>query len=89
MTMLLIAAPLLIDAEVPRAFLEQAQKLGAQLVRTLAPTADRYHKTAPSNAELEETLDQVKIAAAPLIALLPAEERTAAGGWANPATMSD
>jgi hypothetical protein len=81
MTMLLIAAPILIDAKVPRAFLEQAQKLGAQLVqKTLTPTDDRYHKTAPSNADLAETLHQVKIAAAPLIALLTAEERTAAGG---------
>jgi hypothetical protein len=80
MTMLLIAAPILIDAKVPRAFLEQAQKLGAQLVRTVTPTADSYHRTAPSNAELEETLHQVKIAAAPLIALLTAKERTAAGG---------
>ena len=80
MTMLLIAAPILIDAKVPRAFLEQAQKLGAQLVRTLTPTADSYHKTAPSNAELEETLHRVKIAAAPLIALLTAAERAAVGG---------
>jgi hypothetical protein len=78
MTMLLIAAPILIDAKVPRAFLEQAQKLGAQLVQTVTPEARRYLGTAPPNAELKETLHQVKIAAAPLIALLTAEERTAA-----------
>jgi hypothetical protein len=52
--------------------------VGHELVHTLTRSADRYHKTAPSDAELAETLHQVKIAAAPLNALLTAEERTAA-----------
>jgi hypothetical protein len=36
-------------------------------------------KTVPCDAQLEEALQQLKIAAAPLLAPLTAEERTAAG----------
>ena len=35
-TMLLLAAPILIDAKTSRAFLEQTQQLGGQLVNLLA-----------------------------------------------------
>ncbi|WP_428338461.1 hypothetical protein [Mycobacterium sp.] len=78
--MLLVAAPILIEAKIPRAFLEQAQKLGAQLTQRLTPATYTFHLAMQSNTDLEETLNQVKIAAAPLIALLTAAERTAAGG---------
>ena len=46
MTMLLIAAPILVDAKVPRTFSEQAQKLGAQLVQTLIPVTNRHPQGA-------------------------------------------
>jgi hypothetical protein len=39
LTMLLIAAPILIDAKTSRTFLEQAQQLGGQLVNILASDA--------------------------------------------------
>jgi len=39
MMMLLVAAPVLIDAKVSRDFLEQAQVLGAELAKALAATA--------------------------------------------------
>jgi hypothetical protein len=80
MTMLMIAAPILIEAKAPRDFLEQAQALGGQLAATLSPVAKRYLQTAPSHAELEQALQQLETAAAPLLAPLTPEERAAAGG---------
>jgi hypothetical protein len=84
MTMLMIAAPVLIDAKIPRVFLEQAQILGAQLAQTVSPAAKRYQRTVRSKLDLDDALRQLKIAAAPLISLLTSEERTATGG-AEPA----
>jgi hypothetical protein len=43
--------------------------------------------TVPSNAQLEEALRQLKITAAPLLAPLTAEERTAAGTEETSATQ--
>ena len=37
MMMLLVAAPVLIDAKVSRDFLEQAQVLGGELARAMTP----------------------------------------------------
>jgi hypothetical protein len=80
MTMLMIAAPILIEATAPRAFLEQAQLLGGQLVRTLNPLATIYHRGTPSPAHLRQQLEKLTIAADPLLSPLTATERAAAGG---------
>jgi hypothetical protein len=77
MIMLMIAAPILIESKTPRVFLEDAQTLGGMLVQH--SESQSSVKTATSDTQLEEALQQLKIAAAPLLAPLTAEERTAAG----------
>ena len=49
LTMLLTAAPVLIDAAVSRHFLERAQKLGGELARTLATSAKAAKGTVVSS----------------------------------------
>jgi hypothetical protein len=80
MIMLMIGAPILIDSKTPRAFLEDAQRLGGML----AQVRQTDSPSAPSDAQLEETLRQLKMTAAPLVAALTAEERTAAGTEETP-----
>jgi hypothetical protein len=76
MIMLMIAAPILIESKAPRAFLEDAQTLRGMLVHV---QHSESQSSFPSDAQLEEALQQLKIIAAPLLAPLTAEERTAAG----------
>lgn len=70
MMMLLTGAPVLIDDPVARRFLEQAQYLGAVMTRTLA-VIDRSPDGAavPSNS-LDDAVQQLQSAAAPLLQLL-------------------
>jgi hypothetical protein len=75
MTMLLIAAPILIDAKTSRTFLEQAQQLGGQLVNFLAADAKSSDKAAQSAALLDWALHQLNGTAAPLLALLEVKPR--------------
>ncbi len=77
MTMLLIAAPILIDAKTSRTFLEQAQQLGGQLVNILAAHAKSSNNAAQSVALVDRALQQLNGAAAPLLALLEVEPRIA------------
>jgi hypothetical protein len=86
MIMLMIAAPILIDIRRPRAFLEDAQTLAGMLVQ-VQHSESQSSLTVPSDAQLEEALRQLKIAAAPLLAPLTAEERTAAGTEETSATQ--
>ena len=79
MIMLMIAAPILIESKTPRAFLEDAQALAGMLLQVQHSESQRSLNTVPSDAKFEEALQQLKIAAAPLLAPLTAEERTAAG----------
>jgi hypothetical protein len=79
MIMLMIAAPILIESKTPRVFLEDAQTLGGMLVQVQHSESQSSVKTVTSDTQLEEALQQLKIAAAPLFAPLTAEERTAAG----------
>src|ERR1700756_4997476 len=79
MIMLMIAAPILIESKTPRAFLEDAQTLGRMLVQVQHSASQSSVETVLCDAQLEEALQQLKIAAAPLLAQLTAEERTAAG----------
>ena len=79
MTMVLIAAPILIDARTPRAFLEKAQHLGGQLAYVLG-TARRSRSAASPSTVLDQALDELRAAAAPLLALLSDEDRAAATG---------
>ncbi len=79
MIMLMIAAPILIESKTPRAFLEDAQTLGGMFVHVQHRSRRAPSKSVPSDAQLEEALRQLKMTAAPLLAPLTAEERTAAG----------
>jgi hypothetical protein len=70
MMMLLTAAPVLIDDPAARHFLEQAQYLGAVMARTLAEM-DRSPDGAAVPADgLDDAVQQLQSAAAPLLQLL-------------------
>ena len=84
MMMLLVGAPVLIDARASRNFLEQAQRLGGEMALSLTTTAKAPERHAKSAARLDETLRQVRTAAAPLMAQLNPAERAAAAGDDHP-----
>jgi hypothetical protein len=81
MTILSISAPVLIDARVSRAFLEDGQRLAAELARALAPnvTASGENSTA-SDSRLEVSFQRLRLAADPLLELLNPEQQSAAVG---------
>ncbi|MGA7052383.1 MAG: hypothetical protein WBZ37_14140 [Mycobacterium sp.] len=79
LTMLLIAAPVLIEVSVPRAFLEQAQQLGAVLASTLAAERKRPGKELGSTDRLADAVGRLRAAAAPLLQILTPAQRAAAG----------
>jgi hypothetical protein len=73
--MLLTSAPVLIDADVSRAFLESAQRLAAQLYRTLRDGRDEsaeHRKT-----RLDKSVKQLRDAAAPLLTPLTRDQQAA------------
>lgn len=72
--MLLISAPLLIDAKVPRTFLETAQRLAGQLYRALQPGGGPAERTT---TELDGLVKQLRDAASPLLQILSSEQRAA------------
>ena len=72
--MLLTSAPLLIDASVPRTFLETAQRLAGQLFRAVQASEDG--KPADS-AQLNAQVGRLRDAAAPLLAALSPQQRAA------------
>ena len=78
MVMLLVGAPVLIDATMSREFLEQAQHLGAEMLRAL--TAKAPGPADPARARLDDATKRLQAAAAPLLALLNREELVAARG---------
>jgi hypothetical protein len=74
--MLLIAAPMLIDATMSRAFLEEAQRLAGELIRTL----HAHRKGTAGAAErtrLDQGIDSMRVAAQPLMAILTPQQREA------------
>jgi len=77
--MLLVAAPVLIDARASRAFLEQAQALGGELVRALAAARTGGHGGYPP-ARLDDAVRQLKDASAPLLQALDPETLMAVRG---------
>jgi hypothetical protein len=70
--MLMVSAPVLIDAAAPRNFLETAQWVASQMFRGLRDGHD-----PPSRAQLDKEVDQLKAAAAPLLAVLSHAQRAA------------
>ncbi len=79
LTMLLIAAPILIDSPVPRAFLERAQQLAAVLARTLAAVDKTPAAPAQSADSLGDAFGRLRTAATPLLQVLTPAQRTATG----------
>jgi hypothetical protein len=85
MTILSISAPVLIDARVSRTFLEQAQRLGAELARGLGSGVKASGETSTaSDSRLEDSFQSLCSASAPLLEMLPADLRSAVGGGDSP-----
>lgn len=78
MTMVLNAAPVLIDAEVTRRFLEQSQRLSAELVKALRAVGKDPSAAASSRHGLDTAVDGLRDASDPLVQVLNAQERAAA-----------
>ena len=78
--MLLAVAPILIDGNTSRNFLEQAQYLDGQMALAL-----NWFATAPSQekfpaARLDDAVQALKSASTPLLQILPPEMRLAVRG---------
>ena len=75
-TMLLISAPVLIDASLSRAFLEDAQHLAAEVARAL----HAHRRGTAGDAErtrLDAAVQQMRKTSTPLLAILNPEQRAA------------
>jgi hypothetical protein len=70
MMMLLTGAPVLIDDPVARRFLEQAQYLGGVMTRTFGAIEKSPHGAAVPTDKLDDAVQQLQSAAAPLLQLL-------------------
>jgi hypothetical protein len=70
MMMLLVSAPVLIGDSVARRFLEQAQYFGAVMARTLALMDRSKGGAAVPSDTLDDAVQQLQSAAAPLLQLL-------------------
>ena len=80
MMMLLVAAPVLIDARVSRSFLEQAQHLGAEMARALVQMTKTQKASADSGKRLDHAVQQLRTASAPLMRVLSPDVRSAVTG---------
>jgi hypothetical protein len=92
MIMLLVGAPVLIDARLSRNFLEQAQRLAAEMARSLAASAKTdgtaaqpaAQPAAHPDARLGEAMRRLRAASAPLLQPLTSDEQAAATGDSPP-----
>jgi hypothetical protein len=81
MMMLLVAAPVLIDAKVSRNFLEQAQALGGEMARALAATAKKHGQASYPTVRLDDAVQRLKTASTPLLQVLdPQTQLLISGG---------
>ena len=80
MMMLLVAAPVLIDAKVSRNFLEQAQALGGEMARALAAKARKPGQASYPTAGLDDAVQRLKTASTPLLQVLDPETRLLISG---------
>lgn len=79
--MLLVTAPVLIDADGPRAFLEEAQRLAAQMFRALSDSKDQDAEQA--KAQLDRAVKKLRADATPLLAVLNPPQRAAVTAGQN------
>ena len=80
MMMLLVSAPVLIDAKASRNFLEQAQYLGGEMARVLGVTAGSPGHAAPSTTRMDDAAKRLKAASEPLLQVLDPATRAAIRG---------
>ncbi len=78
--MLLAAAPVLIDAQASRYFLEQAQHLAGEMARAMTVTSKTPGEEKSWTTRLEEAVRRLKTASDPLLADLDPEMRAAVSG---------
>lgn len=75
MAMLLLAGPLLIEADKPRKFLERAQHLGGELAMAITRVGDG--PKGDPGPRLDAALEEVRNASKPLLGHLNPEQRSA------------
>jgi hypothetical protein len=84
MMMLLVGAPVLIDAQVSRNFLEQAQAVGGLMAVSVGITAKSSgptgSKVAAKDARLDDAVQRLRAASAPLLQVLDPETQAAVRG---------
>ena len=86
MMMLLVGAPVLIEATVSRNFLEQAQSLGGEMAHALAATARTPGQTSYPAARLDDAVQRLRTASTPLLQVL--RSRDAAGRPRRPIRLT-
>ena len=79
-SMLLSAAPVLIDAEMSRNFLEQAQHLDGEMAWALSVLAGKPGRGSSSATRLDDAVQALKSASTPLLQNLDPEMRSAVRG---------
>jgi len=80
MMMLLVAAPVLIDVKVSRAFLEQAQHVAAVMARALGVRARSPKPGTLADKRLDDAVQQLRSASTPLLQVLDPETQAAIRG---------
>ena len=80
MMMLLVGAPVLIDAPVSRNFLEEAQTVGGLMAVSLGVTAKSSGPAASKDVRLDDAVQRLRDASTPLLAVLDPETQAAVLG---------
>ena len=80
MMMLLVGAPVLIDAQMSRNFLEQAQAVGGLMAISVGMTAKSSGPAASKDARLDDAVQRLRAASTPLLQVLDPESQAAVRG---------
>ena len=80
MALVLIAAPVLMDPQVARRFLEQSQRLSAELARALHAIGQDPSATTAARDRVDAAVDGLRNASHPVIQTLNPQQRAAAAG---------
>jgi hypothetical protein len=80
MMMLLVGAPVLIDAQMSRNFLEQAQAVGGLMAISVGMTAKSSGSAASKDARLDDAVQRLRAASTPLLQVLDPETQAAVRG---------
>jgi hypothetical protein len=80
MMMLLVGAPVLIDEKKSRTFLEQAQAVGGLMALSLGVTARSSEPASAPDRRLDDAVQRLQAASAPLLQVLDPETQAAVRG---------